>query len=131
MQARDTSKTRVTAGDTPHPKNSYTYVLRKLQTAKLRRNVAAMQPCNSRNPAPIQVNWPVVETLLAERGITTDAAFARLAQTHQSTITRARRGELGPHGMVAIRRAFPGVPLEGPDGLFVFPDEPTDQAAAA
>ncbi len=77
-----------------------------------------MQTCNSRNPAPITINWPVVDRLMEAAGIKTDAALAAVGMTYPSTIHRARRGAASPAAMRAVKTAFPTASL---DDLLVLP----------
>lgn len=86
-----------------------------------------MQTCNIRNTAPITINWPVVDELMAESGIANDAALAERGGTYPSAISRARRGAASPSAMTAIATAFPDASF---DDLFVLPAPLTEDTAA-
>lgn len=77
-----------------------------------------MPTCNSRNPEPITINWPVVDQLMKDAGVPNDAALAARGGTYPSTIGRARRGAASPAAMTAVANAFPEASF---DDLFVLP----------
>lgn len=57
--------------------------------------------------AKLAVNWRVVDELARLAGIDSDAELARSAGIHQSVVSRARRGVVGPTIVAALVSLFP------------------------